>query len=69
MAETDIDEYENASLVLSVEGEYKDPERGELGFQYISRPLQLKGPMLATGPGTYAVAVGTDSASKNISRI
>lgn len=62
LAETDIDEYENASLVLSVEGEYKDPERGELGFQYISRPLQLKGPMLATGPGTYAVAVGTDSA-------
>nr|XP_034299082.1 uncharacterized protein LOC105341623 isoform X4 [Crassostrea gigas] len=62
LAETDLDEYENASLVLSVEGEYKDPERGELGFQYISRPLQLKGPMLATGPGTYAVAVGTDSA-------
>ncbi|XP_022286320.2 uncharacterized protein LOC111099194 isoform X6 [Crassostrea virginica] len=62
LAETDLDEYENASLVLSVEGEYKDPEHGELGFQYISRPLPLKGPMLATGPGTYAVSVGTDSA-------
>ncbi|XP_061162957.1 uncharacterized protein LOC133172146 isoform X2 [Saccostrea echinata] len=62
LAETDLDEYETASLVLSVEGEYKDPEHGDLGFQYISRPLPLKGPMLATGPGTYAVAVGTDTA-------
>ncbi|XP_048752424.2 uncharacterized protein LOC125663985 isoform X4 [Ostrea edulis] len=62
LAETDLEEYDTASLVLSVEGEYTDPHRGDLGFQYISRPLPLKGPMLATGPGTYAVSVGTDSA-------
>jgi hypothetical protein len=62
LTETSLEDYDTASLVLSVEGEYTDPERGDLGFQYISRPLPLKGPMLATGPGTYAVSVGTDSA-------
>lgn len=32
LVEIDIDEYENVSFVLSVEGEYKDFECGELGF-------------------------------------
>lgn len=56
-----LDEYDNASLVISVEGEYKDPVRGEnMGFHYIARPLTLKGPMLA-GPATYA-STASDSA-------
>lgn len=56
-----LDEYDSASLVISVEGEYKDPVRGEnMGFQYIARPLALKGPMLA-GPAVYA-STASDSA-------
>ena len=59
-----LDEYDNASLVFSVEGELKDPQRGgePVGFHYIARPIPLKGPMLATGPGSYAATTGTDSA-------
>ncbi|XP_076112715.1 uncharacterized protein LOC143080650 isoform X3 [Mytilus galloprovincialis] len=57
----DLDQYDNASLVISVEGEYKDPIKGEnMGFHYIARPLTLKGPMLA-GPATYA-STASDSA-------
>jgi hypothetical protein len=57
----DLDEYDNASLVISVEGEYKDPVKGEnMGFHYIARPLTLKGPMLS-GPATYA-STASDSA-------
>lgn len=56
-----LDEYDSASLVISVEGEYKDPVKGEnMGFQYIARPLALKGPMLA-GPAVYA-STASDSA-------
>ncbi|KAK3085341.1 hypothetical protein FSP39_001795 [Pinctada imbricata] len=64
LRDVNLDDYESASIVLSVEGEMKDPRKGgeALGFQYISRPIPLKGPMLAYGPGSYAATSGTDSA-------
>ncbi|XP_060085750.1 uncharacterized protein LOC132565152 isoform X2 [Ylistrum balloti] len=50
-----LDEYDSAALVFSVEGEMKDPVRGKaVGFEYVARPLMLKGPMLA-GPASYAI--------------
>ena len=40
-----LDEYDDARLVLSVEGEYKPPSSEiPLGFRYISRPIMLKEP-------------------------
>ena len=40
-----LDDYDDASLVLSVEGEYKSPSSDiPLGFRYISRPIALKEP-------------------------
>ncbi|XP_033753827.1 uncharacterized protein LOC117337129 isoform X5 [Pecten maximus] len=50
-----LDEYDSAALVFSVEGEMKDPVRGKpMGFEYVARPLMLKGPMLA-GPASCAI--------------
>lgn len=40
------DDYDQAGLVLSVEGEYKAPSSDiPLGFRYVSRPLTLKEPI------------------------
>ena len=40
-----FDDYDDARLVLSVEGEYKPPSSDiPLGFRYISRPIMLKEP-------------------------
>ncbi|XP_069113415.1 uncharacterized protein [Argopecten irradians] len=50
-----LEEYDSAALVFSVEGEMKDPVRGKsMGFEYVARPLMLKGPMLA-GPAMSAI--------------
>lgn len=58
-----LNDYDNASLILSVEGEYTHPERGDvLGFHYVARPIPLKGPNLATGPA-YTAASSSDESS------
>ncbi|KAL5021777.1 hypothetical protein ScPMuIL_000932 [Solemya velum] len=57
----DLSDYDRASLVFSVEGEYNEPDSGvPYGFHYISRPLPIKGPMLE-GYGSYSVSA-SDSA-------